>query len=123
MKITPNGRKKVFAKYQGKCSYCGTKPKKLTLDHIKPVCEGGTYGLYNLIPACYACNQCKGDKTVEEFREAIRCRLEKKGQLKNYWKEVVDRFEDSVVFYFEDVSKKPTYITMGGFGYSKPRMF
>jgi len=57
------------------CVYCGKKdllkdptgkkqPKNLaTIDHVKPLSKGGSrYDESNLVVACYACNQAKGDK-------------------------------------------------------------
>ena len=39
------------------------------VDHIKPVCNGGTDDLDNLSLACAFCNMAKGDAPVEEFLE------------------------------------------------------
>lgn len=47
-----------------------------TLDHVVPVCQGGTDGMYNLKAACAKCNIAKADLSVEEFFEAIGLALE-----------------------------------------------
>lgn len=49
-----------------KCPKCGKK-RRLELDHIKPVAEGGTSYLYNLQPLCRSCNASKGTST-EDYR-------------------------------------------------------
>jgi hypothetical protein len=130
LKITVNAKKKVLNKYQGRCSYCGCKSKKLTLDHIKPVCEGGTYGLYNLTPACYDCNHCRGRLTLHEFKVLIRARLDplnRKG-LNRHWKAILNRFNLPVTFYYEVCTGKnqlsdkffwlkPKYVSMAGWGF------
>ena len=38
----------------------------LTLEHVVPVCKGGTHELFNLVLACFQCNNCRGD-SVEVF--------------------------------------------------------
>jgi len=58
------------------CSYCGiamrvrgakgkpTPPQKSTKDHVIPKKHNGSVVT---IPACSACNQAKGDKSLQEF--------------------------------------------------------
>lgn len=45
------------------CAYCGTTTD-LTIEHIIPVSKGGTHYIYNLIPACSACNYSKNDRDI-----------------------------------------------------------
>lgn len=45
----------------GKCNFCGAT-KKLTIDHIIPVIEGGSDKISNLQCLCSKCNRKKGDK-------------------------------------------------------------
>ncbi len=42
-----------------RCGYCGTRPRKLHIDHIIPVHLGGSSTLPNLTPACPSCNRRK----------------------------------------------------------------
>jgi hypothetical protein len=65
----------------GRCWYCGVKtsrePKSsiyLTVDHYVSRARGGSHTLDNLRPACKRCNELKGDRTIEEFRD-IRSRF------------------------------------------------
>lgn len=44
------------ALYKQRCAYCGEKPEKLTMDHITPLCKGGSHTASNILPACQACN-------------------------------------------------------------------
>jgi len=46
----------------GICSKCGCK-EKLTVDHIKPVCEGGGNESENLQCLCWPCNRKKGPES------------------------------------------------------------
>lgn len=69
--------RKEIARQQGwKCWYCdrlmdkrgGTHKRVtgVTLDHIHPRARGGTDDRWNLVAACYSCNQAKGDRLPEE---------------------------------------------------------
>lgn len=60
----------LVARFHGRCVYCGThvrirpgkpQPDAATCDHFIPVSKGGHGGRSNLVLACYACNQAKGD--------------------------------------------------------------
>lgn len=47
------------------CVYCGCKAQ--TADHLTPKSRGGSDGYANLAPACYSCNQEKGNMTYDEY--------------------------------------------------------
>lgn len=51
----------VLERDQFTCRYCGqfAPNVRLEVDHITPVCEGGTDALDNLVTACGACNRGK----------------------------------------------------------------
>ena len=104
MRYTITKKAKVLDRFKGRCAYCGVKTKKMTVDHILPIALGGTYHTNNLYPSCSACNRCKSNSTVEEFRKNIETRLlvhSKKGRGYLTWKNVLDRFKMPVRFYFE----------------------
>jgi len=48
--------------YHHRCAYCGTKPEKLTQDHVIPISKGGGYTADNIVPACGSCNSSKGTR-------------------------------------------------------------
>ena len=59
----------------GKCFWCGVKmlqnaaeahPHRVTGDHITPVSNGGLENEWNVVAACFKCNQERG---VENSRE------------------------------------------------------
>lgn len=50
------------------CAYCSTDKGPFDIDHIMPVCKGGTDDPENLTCACASCNRSKGGRTLEEWR-------------------------------------------------------
>jgi hypothetical protein len=58
----------------GRCWYCGTNYlnpfENLVIEHIVPLCRGGSDDIENLVPACAYCNQAKGTLLLEEWRAA-----------------------------------------------------
>jgi len=55
---------------QGTCYYCKQQlpANGGELDHMHPVCKGGTNINANLVAACFICNREKHNKTVDEYR-------------------------------------------------------
>lgn len=51
-------------KYDNKCLCCGKK-RKLTVDHIVPIANGGTSNISNIQPLCGICNSKKGIKETD----------------------------------------------------------
>jgi len=53
------------------CQYCGRKAPKVLLhvDHVKPVADGGTNDIFNLVSSCADCNLGKG--AVPLHKQAI----------------------------------------------------
>lgn len=60
----------LVARFHGRCVYCGVNvhvrpgkplPDTATQDHFIPRSKGGHGGKGNLVLACNACNQAKGD--------------------------------------------------------------
>ena len=71
--FTDYEKKTVYAKNNGKCAICG-KPvmyKKMTIDHIVPISQGGTNEFSNLQLACHSCNRLKNNFTEEDFYELM----------------------------------------------------
>lgn len=52
-----------------RCVYCGHAfgdQETRALDHVVPVCQGGTGDISNIVPACWGCNTRKGGRTPEQ---------------------------------------------------------
>ena len=66
--IPPSVRMKVLVRDGHRCTYCGAKAAEapLHIDHVIPVCRGGTNEIENLVAACSACNIGKGGKMLLE---------------------------------------------------------
>lgn len=64
-KISKGQRERIYARDGHKCVRCDEAEKsKLTLDHITPVCRGGSSKDSNLQTMCKRCNMLKGNKTA-----------------------------------------------------------
>lgn len=66
--ISKRVRFSVFARDNFTCVYCGQQPPAvvLNLEHVIPVCKGGTDDEANLRTACWDCNAGKGAKEIGE---------------------------------------------------------
>ena len=53
----------IKQQYDHKCYYCGKK-KKLTIDHITALVNGGNHTMSNIVPACLQCNSSKHTKNA-----------------------------------------------------------
>jgi len=73
-------RKKVLDKTGGYCAYCGKRifDYSFHIDHIIPVCQGGSNELENLIPACIRCNLRKGMYDPDEFKVFLKNQIKNK---------------------------------------------
>ena len=77
MAIRKETRHIVYAKYNGRCAYCGQKIefKDMQVDHFVPkkgYSESGTDDITNLMPACRRCNHYKRANSLETFRRYIQ---------------------------------------------------
>jgi 5-methylcytosine-specific restriction endonuclease McrA len=79
-------RLRIYMRDKFRCQYCGDKKPagELTLDHILPRSRGGDNSPVNVVTACVACNNRKGDRTPAEARmplltsqSALRVKLER----------------------------------------------
>jgi 5-methylcytosine-specific restriction endonuclease McrA len=68
-------RQAVHNRAKGKCHYCGRIKGLLTVDHVVPLAQGGTWHITNLVGACSECNSHKGQLSEEEFRRDVLPRI------------------------------------------------
>lgn len=66
--LTKKIRFEVFKRDAFKCQYCGRSAPEVILhvDHIKPVSDGGTNEMTNLITSCFDCNMGKKDRLLDD---------------------------------------------------------
>ena len=56
------------------CCYCGSGIEdgvQLTLDHLKPKCEGGTNFSTNIVTACHKCNSVRSNRSWKRFAASV----------------------------------------------------
>ena len=63
-------RLRIYVRDKFTCQYCGKRKAAdgLTLDHIMPRAQSGHSTPENLVAACVACNNRKGNRTPEQAR-------------------------------------------------------
>lgn len=92
MPLSVRTRFEVFKRDDFTCRYCARKSPEVVLevDHIVPVCEGGTDDAMNLATSCWECNRGKSGvplRTVltgEDPYELAIAHLDRERQLKEY---------------------------------------
>lgn len=88
--ISTRTRFEIFKRDSFKCLYCGKAAPEVILhvDHVLPVCEGGTNESANLVTACQACNLGKSgvmlSRIPASLKETARQEREKFAQLNAY---------------------------------------
>lgn len=102
----------VFKRDSFKCQYCGKSSPDVVLevDHIKPVIEGGTDDITNLITSCFDCNRGKGAKllddqsTLEKQRKQMEELNERRNQLEMMmeWREGLVALDEDKLEYATD---------------------
>ena len=57
----------LCAEFEDHCLLCLQKHdrSKLTIDHVVPLCDGGSDGIENLQPLCMTCNRAKATVTMD----------------------------------------------------------
>lgn len=71
---TPLNRAMVFARDRHICAYCGGRysGNALEMEHVTPSSRGGKTVWQNVVSACRACNQRKGNRTPESAGMPLR---------------------------------------------------
>ncbi len=111
-------RFEVFKRDLFKCQYCGRAAPEVVLhvDHLKPVVEGGTNDILNLITSCVDCNLGKGRRklsenvTMQKQRDVLEELQERREQLEMMmqWREGLQDLKDvtakRVASYWNDLT-------------------
>jgi hypothetical protein len=92
MSVSTRVRFEIFKRDKFTCRYCGLKSPQVVLevDHITPLCTGGSDDPINLITSCWECNRGKGGVplenviTAEDPHDAAILILERRRQLEEY---------------------------------------
>lgn len=128
MNLTKNKRSKLYAKYDGKCAYCGCDlPPKWHADHIEPIYRGMKFydkekheivsgsrldldKIENLNPACPSCNNYKHTLSLEEFRfqlsrQVERCMNNCNFKLALRYNQITIH-QSPIIFYFESLNQQ-----------------
>ncbi|WP_269619608.1 HNH endonuclease [Zhongshania sp. BJYM1] len=105
-------RFEVFKRDSFTCQYCGNKAPDVLLevDHIKPVAQGGTNDILNLITSCFDCNRGKSDRelsdntVIEKQRDQLEALQERKEQIEMMfeWQKALMDLDDEVVSQLSD---------------------
>ena len=105
--ISKKLRFEIFKRDSFACQYCGKKAPEVVLqcDHIKPVADGGTNDILNLITSCVDCNFGKGAQQLSDDRVLSR-QLEQLAELQVRreqiemmiaWRDELARLSDATV--------------------------
>lgn len=101
-------RQRIYNKTSGRCGYCGIGLgiSEFQVDHIYPLCRGGSNLDNNLVAACPYCNKSKGKMTVVEFKIYVLDQAEKIRKSNGKFR-LMEHFgvvwvqKESIIFYFE----------------------
>lgn len=67
-RFTVHDINRIYDEQKGLCAYCGKKlDGNYHVDHVMPICRGGSNWPENLALSCPTCNLRKREKTAEEF--------------------------------------------------------
>lgn len=110
--LSKKTRFEVFKRDKFTCQYCGRMAPDVILevDHIKPVAEGGTNKLLNLITSCRDCNRGKGkvkltdDAELKKQQQQLAELAEKREQLKMLmeWRTELSNLQTEEAEYIRD---------------------
>lgn len=70
-------REMILKRDKHTCQYCEYSGPNLTIDHILPKSRGGEDTYQNLVACCISCNNCKDNRTPEEWAVALKKVLDK----------------------------------------------
>jgi len=78
--VLPLSRSNVLLRDEYTCQYCGKKLSFTsgTIDHVFPLCKGGTNTWRNVVACCEDCNNEKDDLRLEQYTKQTGKKLKKK---------------------------------------------
>lgn len=110
--ISKKLRFEVFKRDSFTCQYCGKSAPDVVLhvDHIKPVKDGGTNDIMNLITSCADCNLGKGARKLSDTSEVAKAKKQldeinaKREQLEMMvkWKQELSKIGDKQIDIIAD---------------------
>lgn len=123
MAVGPRKRFEVFKRDDFQCRYCGRKTPEVVLevDHIVPVCEGGSDDEINLATSCWECNSGKSGvplnqvMTGEDPHDRAVMLMEQERQLREYSfvlaqkRERIEREADELMDYWCEARNDENY--------------
>ena len=89
-----------------KCRYCGQSAPDVVLhvDHVKPVANGGTNSLDNLVAACSACNGGKSDTEISKNTTENRVEFHHSAEILDFFsQEEIKRYDDKIEMLFKEI--------------------
>jgi 5-methylcytosine-specific restriction endonuclease McrA len=59
----------LYRRFNCQCVYCQKTISRdvATIEHLKPKCYGGTDHKHNIVLACHACNNLRGNMELKRF--------------------------------------------------------
>ena len=107
--LDDSGRKKLVESFGGKCASCKLESEVFEIDHITPLCCGGSNELDNLQPLCPDCHQQKTEDEREngEYEENSNDQQEASFFNKNIFDNVVSTDAFKTWQFVEHVSDCP----------------
>lgn len=101
-------RQKVILRDQSLCVFCDRLllPNEITLDHILPASQGGSFHCTNLTVACFKCNSDRNTTSFLDYlirRGATPTKLEKYAQLSSDYLRIriLNAAKEQLVNYYE----------------------
>mgnify|MGYP001617680497 CR=1 FL=1 len=134
--ISESARGKCFAKFGGRCAYCGNilsyrhddnQSNIFTLDHFKPKSEGGTNRQENLFPSCLRCNNLKSSFDINVFRQYLAFKISKYQGIISCHQYMmlsqmgVDFNLKKLIFYYEKYNSRKRKLNRNGFIHESSR--
>jgi 5-methylcytosine-specific restriction endonuclease McrA len=71
-------REYLLEKYNRQCAYCETANVPLEIEHVLPRSKGGSNRVGNLVIACRTCNEEKNNLLLDEWKEQLSKKKDKR---------------------------------------------